>query len=96
MTAKILRIMELALLLNPTKTEQEYTGEKPTVFAFFSGHIPDLTVDIHANGWKAGQRPDITIQIYADGRYNSEKQADECITFLESLLEKWGGVNAVR
>lgn len=48
---KVLKIMELAMLINDSPTEQEYTGNKPTVFVEFSGHIAELHTHIAPEGW---------------------------------------------
>lgn len=48
---KVLEIMELAMLINDSPTEQEYTGNKPTVFVEFSGHIAELHTHIAPEGW---------------------------------------------
>ena len=52
---KIMRIVELCLQLNPTETLQGVTGNKPTVFFDFSGHIAECGVRIHAHGWAEGE-----------------------------------------
>ena len=39
---------------NPTVTQQEDTGSKPTFFLYFSGHTAALYVNIYANGWDQG------------------------------------------
>lgn len=48
---KVLKIMELAMLINDSPTEQEYTGNKPTVFVEFLGHIAELHTHIAPEGW---------------------------------------------
>lgn len=48
---KVLEIMELAMFINDSPTEQEYTGNKPTVFVEFSGHIAELHTCIAPEGW---------------------------------------------
>lgn len=48
---KVLEIMELAMLINDSPTEQELTGNKPTIFVEFSGHIATMDVHIAPNGW---------------------------------------------
>lgn len=48
---KVLEIMELAMLINDSPTEQELTGNKPTVFVEFSGHIAELHTHIAPEGW---------------------------------------------
>lgn len=47
----VLRIMERALFYNNTPTDKAYTGEKPTFFINFDGHIGALTVSVHPTGY---------------------------------------------
>jgi hypothetical protein len=85
---KILRIMELALLLNPTKTQQEYTGVKPTIFVEQNGHVSTVEIRIYAQGWKSYTPTDQRYHInYSDD--DSEKVCDECIAYLEALYAEW-------
>lgn len=43
---------------------REETGNKPTVFLDFSGHVAWITVRIHSNGWESYEPEDINIQAY--------------------------------
>ena len=45
------QIFDLALEINPNDTAQDKTGEKPTVFVNFSGHVTGIDVRIYRNGW---------------------------------------------
>ena len=45
------QIFNLALAVNPNDTEQDTTGNKPTVFVNFSGHIAGVEVEIYHDGW---------------------------------------------
>ena len=47
------RIFNLALAINANKTKQSTTGNKPTVFVDFSGHVAVVDVSIYRNGWGA-------------------------------------------
>ena len=49
--AKVLRALELALLINPESTQQERTGNKPSVLVWFSGHCASIHIDIYPHGW---------------------------------------------
>jgi hypothetical protein len=91
---KVLRIMELALLLNPTKTEQDLTKSKPTVFVWQSGHVANICVTVHSDGWCSGIDADKRFDIpYAGDEYHSEEyiisSLDGCISYLEFLYIKW-------
>lgn len=45
------QIFNLALAVNPNDTNQDTTGNKPTVFVRFSGHIAGVEVAIYHDGW---------------------------------------------
>lgn len=91
--AKILKVMELALQLNPEKTEHNITGNKPTVFVKFSGHIASLEVVIYQSGWKEG-RENTTYRMYFEEEWdNSENTLDRVIETLEKLVKEWGVKN---
>ena len=49
--ALVHEIVDRFLDYNPTVTQQEDTGSKPTFFLYFSGHIGTLEVHAHANGY---------------------------------------------
>ena len=50
-TQRVLEIMELAVNFNSSETRQEITGNKPTFFVVFSGHICSLEVRANINGY---------------------------------------------
>lgn len=90
---KILRVMGLALQINPQKTEYSITGDKPTVFVKFSGHIASLEVVIYQSGWGEG-RENTTYRMYFEEEWdNSENTLDRVIETLEKLLKEWGVKN---
>ena len=78
---KVLKIMELCLLLNSSPTERAITGIKPTVFCAFSGHICGLSVSIHRYGWSA-EFPDDSFSVYL-----REDDALEDLTQIQNTLE---------
>ena len=45
------QIFNLALAINPNVTEQDTTGNKPTVSVRFSGVIAGVEVQIYPTGW---------------------------------------------
>lgn len=90
---KILRVMGLALQINPQKTEYSITGDKPTVFVKFSGHIASLEVVIYQSGWGEG-RENTTYRMYFGEEWdNSENTLDRVIETLEKLVKEWGVKN---
>lgn len=89
--SKVLEIVELAMLLNPTRTQRGVTGDKPTVFVGFSGHCCDLDVQIHLNGWD-WREPYCREDIYKNIDFSDEKQEkkiDEAIDILQKLYNEW-------
>lgn len=50
--SKVLEIMALALEFNGKPTKQECTGNKPTIFVDFAGHVCELDVGIYI--WTGG------------------------------------------
>lgn len=76
MTKKVLRnqqkeareivkqIFNLALAINSNCTQKETTGEKPTVFVSFSGHIAGVHIEIYGKGWNSGEDDDSLVSRY--------------------------------
>ena len=76
MTKKVLRnqqkeareivkqIFELALAINSNCTQRETTGEKPTVFVDFSGHIAGVRIEICCKGWDSEEDDDSLVLSY--------------------------------
>lgn len=87
-TEKVQKIIALALALNPTETEQEITGSKPTVFAQFSGHTAGLNVSVYESGWTRDNEPDYDRIIYLD-EDGSENLLDKVIEKLTGLYNEW-------
>lgn len=79
---KILQICRLAMKLNSEATHQKITGDKPTVFFYFSGHISMINVRIYTKGWKADNRPEIEYDLFLNG---DEEPINECLGVLKSL-----------
>ena len=64
------RIFNLALDLNPTDTQRTITGEKPTAFVRFSGHVAGVEVEIYPCGWCNEEEPkSIRYMIYLDDEF---------------------------
>lgn len=52
MRAKVHKVVDLVLDINglcPRRRSE--TGDKPTAFMYFSGHVAGISVDICKNGW---------------------------------------------
>lgn len=88
--SKVLKIVELAMLLNPTKTQRGVTGDKPTVFVEFSGHICNVDIFIHYTGWFPGADPDWIMRVRFDSEYsNPDQELDEAIAKLAEIYGEW-------
>ena len=90
---KALRLMELALRLNPDGTKRGSTGDKPTVFVSFSGHNCLLDLELHAQGWAPYppfDRPDSRLFCLDLTRDGAERRLDVFIAMLEALCAEWG------
>lgn len=58
------QIFTLALAINSNCTQRETTGEKPTVFVGFSGHIAGVHIEIYGKGWNSGEDDDSLVSRY--------------------------------
>lgn len=60
---------------------------KHTIFARFSGHINQLTIDVHINGWVKDSSANSSRALYTDEFYEKES-ADSIIKYLKNLLKE--------
>lgn len=90
------QMLDLVLDINGLcAREQEITGNAPTAFFDFSGHIARVEANIHKRGWDTGKIADATYgfytdresPIFADGR----KEVMKLRETRDMLLRKWGG-----
>lgn len=58
------QIFTLALAINSNCTQRETTGEKPTVFVGFSGHIAGVHIEICCKGWDSQEDDDNLVLSY--------------------------------
>lgn len=84
-------IMELAYELNYSKTRQEKTENKPTVFVKFYGHICELEINIHHKGWKEEDKDYTRYSILLCERETKDIVTDlmEIGCELRDLVEEW-------
>ena len=68
---KTIKIVEIAMMLNSEPTQKEISGNKPTIFVEFMGHIGGVTVTIHSNGWQSDECSDYSWFI----TFDKEKRA---------------------
>ena len=60
------QIFNLALEINSNCTQRETTGEKPTVFVSFSGHIAGVHIEIYCKGWDSDEDDVSRYLVYLD------------------------------
>ena len=88
MMDKILRIVQLSILLNPDERNQELTGDEPTAMLMFFGVSQSVQVSVYENGW--GQKENSKVFYMWNGQEKGEETLNACITCLENLCEKCG------
>lgn len=61
----VCKLIGLCLKINSLEARtQEQTGNLPTVFIYYSGHVSKLNIQIHSNGWDAYKTQDIEYDVY--------------------------------
>lgn len=86
---KILKIMSLALEINPPEIEN--IGEKKTaVFVDWSPHCNYMAVKVFYGGWKMSIEPDECFIAYTD-REDASESLDAAIKKLEKIKEELCG-----
>lgn len=82
---KILKIMSLALDINPPENDR-IGREWVEVFVNWSPHCPVLSVMIYLDGWKPHMEADTEFRTYTDWE-NAGEELDKMIEELEGLKE---------
>ena len=85
---KVLRIMELAMLINPEDTKRDITGDKPTVFFNFDGHCNYICVSVHPRGWEPDYNINSDVEYYR-AYLDTDEDAEET---LEKAIERLEGI----
>lgn len=91
----ILRVMELAVLINSKPTEQEITGNRPTVFVEFFGHTSSIYVRIYPNGWTDdtdGKECEY-YDCYPQSGWDNLDTLYNVVERLEELYQEWGDLD---
>lgn len=79
--AEVHRVLDLVLDINGLEERrEEVTGNLPTAFLSFSGHVSGLYVSVHEKGWREYLSPDYTAEAYID-----QKHLRQMITDLEVM-----------
>lgn len=64
---QICKVLDLCLQINGVqKSTRELTGNHPTVFFNFSGHVASIDIDVHESGWAPGGDPSKKYRAYID------------------------------
>lgn len=64
---QIHRLLDLALDINGLgMRKQNVTGNLPTAFIHYSGHVAAISVEIHSCGWRIDDAPDKKVSAYID------------------------------
>lgn len=83
---EIHKVLDLVLDINGLSPRQkENTGDLPTAFFEFNGHIASVEFSVHKDGWNYGKSSDIRRICYVD--YESGRIPD-LIRTLESAKEE--------
>lgn len=82
---KILRILELALEINPPEIDKIGTV-KTAIFVNWSPHCNYLTVRIYEMGWYRGA-DSVEREVWTDSE-DADKKLDSIITELEEILRE--------
>lgn len=68
-----MKIVELAMQVNSMQERQQRcSGNLPTAFVRYSGHVAGLDVVVHETGWRQYERPDRKFEFYTDEPLNKE------------------------
>lgn len=91
---KIDEIFDLALQINGlSDRKRKITGDLPTVFVYYSGHISQANIQIHSNGWEAREDPDMDFYLGLNSENYSEKEMKKCYSELLKIRDSIGGID---
>lgn len=92
---RIHQIFDLCLKINSLEARtQKHTGELPTVFFRFSGHVASAEVYLYPNGYSSSASSEeeyLLYQFYLSGNLYERSEVEECYNKLKEtyeLLEK--------
>lgn len=85
---KIHDVLEMVLEINGTHPRKlEKTGDKPTAFFDFYGHVASVDVKVCTDGWGNEKHPVFSSYGYLD-TYNSGREMEKLQKELEEVMEK--------
>lgn len=83
-----MKIVELAMQVNSMQERQQRcSGNLPTAFVNYSGHVAGLDVMVHETGWRQYERPDRKFEFYTDEPLNKEYFKDYQ-RYMSGLIQK--------
>ena len=82
---QICEALDLCLQINGLqKSKRELTGDHPTAFFRFSGHVAEVTVETYAAGWEPG----MDVGKYLNAYLDSPGQKDKLLKDLKQLKKR--------
>ncbi len=79
---QICEALDLCLQINGLQeSKRELTGDHPTAFFRFSGHVAEVTVETYAAGWEPG----MDVGKYLNAYLDSPGQTDKLLKDLKQL-----------
>lgn len=77
-------ILDLVLDINGCDSrKKELTGDKPTAFFKFSGHVACIEVEVIRTGWKVGRKSDFSLKAYLD-----EESLGDSLEYIKRTLQE--------
>lgn len=81
-------VLEMVLEINGTHSRsRELTGNKPTAFFDFYGHVASVDVKLHTAGWNSTNSSDFYSYAYLDA-YNSGRKIKKLQKELKEIMER--------
>lgn len=85
---QIHRLLDVVLDCNGLdERKQSITGNLPTMFFSFSGHVAAVMIELHKNGWKEGEQEDLDWWVRLD-RPITEEQINKIRAAASAALKK--------
>lgn len=84
---KAMWLLELCMEINSTeKRDRELTGDLPTAFLTFNGHIANMKIEVFLHGWVGGAAADKVFELWTD-KPSFSATCTEAFQYLTKL--KW-------
>ena len=85
---EIKEIIDICMKVNGTEVRtKEETGELPTVFFSFSGHIACMYVDVHEHGWESGESATKEF-VFRTGEVLTYEKMEEFKRYMDGLYDR--------